>query len=140
VNTPHGRVDHLGGGVGGPPQRISTKKFENSGSASTASNSLPSVGQLLIAAFGISRTKNTELNQRWITMSVRVGSQLPHACRHIYCIPSTATRTIPYPLDRAVYRRRNLIERLFCRLKPNFSIKSVSRRSAIASPPPRSIV
>jgi transposase len=32
-------------------------------------------------------------------------------------IPSTATRTIPYPLDHAAYRRRNLIERLFCRLK-----------------------
>ena len=32
-------------------------------------------------------------------------------------IPSTATRTVPYPLDRAVYRRRNLIERLFCHLK-----------------------
>jgi len=32
-------------------------------------------------------------------------------------IPSTATRTVPYPIDRAVYRRRNLIERLFCRLK-----------------------
>ena len=32
-------------------------------------------------------------------------------------IPSTATRTVPYPLDRAIYRRRNLVERLFCRLK-----------------------
>jgi transposase len=32
-------------------------------------------------------------------------------------IPSTAARTVPYPLDRAAYRRRNLIERLFCRLK-----------------------
>ena len=32
-------------------------------------------------------------------------------------IPSTATRTVPYPLDRVVYRRRNFIERLFCRLK-----------------------
>jgi transposase len=32
-------------------------------------------------------------------------------------IPSTATRTVPYPLDRVAYRRRNLIERLFCRLK-----------------------
>jgi transposase len=32
-------------------------------------------------------------------------------------IPSTATRTVPYPLDRAAYRHRNLIERLFCRLK-----------------------
>ena len=32
-------------------------------------------------------------------------------------IPSTATRTVPYPLDRRAYRRRNRIERLFCRLK-----------------------
>ncbi len=32
-------------------------------------------------------------------------------------IPSTATRTVPYPLDRAAYCRRNLIERLLCRLK-----------------------
>jgi transposase len=33
------------------------------------------------------------------------------------CHPSTATRTVPYPLYRRVYRRRNVIERLFCRLK-----------------------
>jgi transposase len=32
-------------------------------------------------------------------------------------IPSTATRTVPYPLDRSAYQRRNVIERLFCRLK-----------------------
>lgn len=32
-------------------------------------------------------------------------------------IPSTAARKIPYPLDRKAYRRRNVIERLFCRLK-----------------------
>lgn len=32
-------------------------------------------------------------------------------------IPSTATRTVPYPLDRPAYRRRNTIERLFGRLK-----------------------
>lgn len=32
-------------------------------------------------------------------------------------IPSTAARTVPYPLDRQAYARRNLIERLFCRLK-----------------------
>jgi transposase len=32
-------------------------------------------------------------------------------------IPSTATRTVPYPLDRPAYRRRNGIERLFGRLK-----------------------
>jgi transposase len=36
--------------------------------------------------------------------------------RSVHVIPSTATRAVPYPLDRAVYRRRNLIERLFCRL------------------------
>ena len=32
-------------------------------------------------------------------------------------IPSSASRTVPYPLDRRAYKRRNTIERLFCRLK-----------------------
>ena len=32
-------------------------------------------------------------------------------------IPSTASRRTPYPLDRAAYRRRNVIERMFCKLK-----------------------
>jgi len=32
-------------------------------------------------------------------------------------IPSTASRRTPYPLDRAAYKRRNVIERLFCKLK-----------------------
>ncbi|MEN2710389.1 transposase [Sphingomonas sp. NPDC092331] len=32
-------------------------------------------------------------------------------------IPSTASRRKPYPLDKRIYRRRNVIERLFCRLK-----------------------
>ena len=32
-------------------------------------------------------------------------------------IPSTASRTVPYPLDRRAYKRRNVIERLFGRLK-----------------------
>ena len=32
-------------------------------------------------------------------------------------IPSTASRTVPYPLDHQAYRRRNVIERLFCKLK-----------------------
>ena len=32
-------------------------------------------------------------------------------------IPSTASRYKPYPLNRRAYRRRNGIERLFCRLK-----------------------
>ncbi|MDI6029569.1 IS5 family transposase, partial [Corticibacterium sp. UT-5YL-CI-8] len=32
-------------------------------------------------------------------------------------IPSSATRRTPYPLDRKAYRRRNVIERLFCKLK-----------------------
>ncbi len=38
--------------------------------------------------------------------------------RHIQAvIPSTASRTVPHPLDRKACARRNLIERLFCRLK-----------------------
>ncbi|WP_367187328.1 IS5 family transposase [Rhizobium oryzicola] len=32
-------------------------------------------------------------------------------------IPSSAARRTPYPLDRKSYSRRNVIERLFCRLK-----------------------
>ena len=32
-------------------------------------------------------------------------------------IPSTASRKTPYPLDQRAYRRRNVIERLFSRLK-----------------------
>ena len=32
-------------------------------------------------------------------------------------IPSTATRYKPFPLDHRAYKRRNRIERLFCRLK-----------------------
>jgi transposase len=32
-------------------------------------------------------------------------------------IPSTASRAVPCPLDRAAYRRRNRIERLFGRPK-----------------------
>ena len=31
--------------------------------------------------------------------------------------PSTASRTTPYSIDLKAYRRRNVIERLFCRLK-----------------------
>jgi transposase len=32
-------------------------------------------------------------------------------------IPSTASRRTPYPLDRTAYKRRNVIERMFCELK-----------------------
>ncbi len=32
-------------------------------------------------------------------------------------IPSTATRRAPYPFNAKAYKRRNVIERLFCRLK-----------------------
>lgn len=32
-------------------------------------------------------------------------------------IPSTASRKAPIPHDRSAYRQRNLIERMFCRLK-----------------------
>jgi len=39
----------------------------------------PSVGQLLVAAFGVSRSKYPQLNERWIRMSFRVGSQLPRS-------------------------------------------------------------
>ena len=37
--------------------------------------------------------------------------------RIIATIPSTATQTVPYPLSRKAYRRRNRIERLFGHLE-----------------------
>lgn len=45
-------------------------------------------------------------------------------------IPSSAARKIPYPLDRKAYRRRNVIERLFCRLKNWRRITSYDRLAA----------
>jgi transposase len=32
-------------------------------------------------------------------------------------VPSTTTRTVSYPPDHRAYKRRDVIERLFCRLK-----------------------
>jgi transposase len=32
-------------------------------------------------------------------------------------IPSSKARTVPYAYNRRAYQRRNIIERLFCRLK-----------------------
>jgi hypothetical protein len=43
------------------------------------SASVPSIGQLLVAAFGLSRSQEPKLNERWIRMSFRMGSQLPQS-------------------------------------------------------------
>ena len=32
-------------------------------------------------------------------------------------IPSSAARTVPYPIDRIAYKRRNVIERMFGKIK-----------------------
>ena len=54
----------------------------------------------------VDKAYDVERLRRWLTE------------RHVKAvIPSTATRTVPFPIDRRAYRRRNLIERLFCRLK-----------------------
>jgi hypothetical protein len=37
------------------------------------------VGQLLVAAFGLSRNGEPQVNERWIRMSFRMGSQLPRS-------------------------------------------------------------
>jgi transposase len=39
------------------------------------------------------------------------------ASRTTAVIPSTASRKTPIRYDRRAYRQRNLIERMFCRLK-----------------------
>jgi transposase len=43
-------------------------------------------------------------------------------------IPSTASRRTPYPLDRAAYKRRNVIERMFCKLK---NWRRISHRNSL---------
>lgn len=40
-------------------------------------------------------------------------------------IPSLAARKTPHPLDRKAYRRRNVIERLFCKLKTGGALQPV---------------
>ena len=54
----------------------------------------------------------------------------PKARRTKAVIPSAATRTVPYGLDRKAHRRRNQIERSFCRLK---NWRRVATRLMIAS-------
>lgn len=46
-------------------------------------------------------------------------------------IPSSAARKTPYPFDRKAYRRRNVIERLFCKLKNWRRIANRNDRLAI---------
>ena len=48
-------------------------------------------------------------------------------------IYSTASRSKPYPLDRAAYRRRNVIERMFGRLKNWRRIATRYHRLALVS-------
>jgi hypothetical protein len=45
----------------------------------TAQEGRPSIGQLIVAAFGLARGQNIELNKRWIRMSFRIGGQLPQS-------------------------------------------------------------
>lgn len=45
-------------------------------------------------------------------------------------IPSNATRNRPYLLDKTAYKRRNLIERMFCRLKDGRRIATRYDRNA----------
>ena len=55
-------------------------------------------------------------------------------------IPSTAAHRTPYPLDRRVYRRRNVIERLFCRFKNWRRIATrYDRHASNYLPPSRSL-
>jgi hypothetical protein len=41
--------------------------------------SVSTIGQLLVAVFGFSRSKYPQLNERWIRMSWRIGGQLPRS-------------------------------------------------------------
>jgi hypothetical protein len=43
----------------------------------SATAAAPSVGQLLIAAFGVARSLSPDVAQRWITVSYRIGGKIP---------------------------------------------------------------
>jgi transposase len=43
-------------------------------------------------------------------------------------IPSTAARRAPIPYDRTAYRARNLVERLWCRLKDRYTLRQTRRQ------------
>jgi Transposase DDE domain len=51
------------------------------------------------------------------SLRCRCLRDLPNARTVEPVILSTASRKRPYPLDRRAYRRRNRIERMFCRIK-----------------------
>jgi transposase len=51
-------------------------------------------------------------------------------------IPNNPTRKRPHPFDQDAYRQRNLIERMFCRLKDWRRIATATTSSLQASPPP----
>ena len=51
-------------------------------------------------------------------------------------IPNNPTRRRPYPFDPALYRTRNLIERMFCRLKDFRRSPRATTNSPLPSKPP----
>ena len=63
---------------------------------------------------GLSRPKRLIADKAYDAMSLRRWLKR----RRIRAvIPSLATRTFPFPLDRKAYKRRNVIERMWGRLK-----------------------
>lgn len=63
---------------------------------------------------GLSRPKRLIADKAYDAMSLRRWLKRR---RIRVVIPSLATRTFPFPLDRKAYKRRNVIERMWGRLK-----------------------
>jgi transposase len=100
----HCLADHLGRGLGLDP-RIAFARTP--GNVADITMAVPLLGSVerprrLIA----DKASDADSLRTWLKR-----------CRIKAVIPSTATRSVPYPLDRSAYRHRKLIERLFGRLK-----------------------
>jgi transposase len=71
------------------------------------------------------------------------GRRLIHLYRCIFraalmpAIPSTASRKEPIPYNKATYRQRNLIERMFARLRDFRRVASIESRRAPRRTSPR---
>jgi len=76
--------------------------------------STPDIHIAIALLEGLPRSKRLIADKAYDAMSLRRWLKR----RRIKAvIPSLSTRTLPFPLDRKAYKRRNVIERMWSRLK-----------------------
>ncbi|MCZ0963113.1 IS5 family transposase [Paracoccus benzoatiresistens] len=110
-----------------PPDQAASPKFSHSSSPCTGRcvtgrpvafavtpGNIPDIDMAVPLLEGLSRPKRLIADKAYDAMSLRRWLKR----RRIKAvIPSLATRTFPFPLDRKAYKRRNVVERMWGRLK-----------------------